>query len=342
MELFINGVKADLELEDDDKDFDIIINKTRDWLAGQGYVIDNLAVNGSQAMNILDEDEHSNYSIEDVQKVEISALTLEESSFETLLNCADYIKTILNFDDNIKDGRAAQALYSDYMNIANGLHWFTEALTQSSAVVGIDMKNSGLSTKLKELSQKRLRLSALNSNIERATSCFSTELVPLLRDLENDMQAVLSAAQLELVKRSADGVNAANADEKLQAAKSLINPLKGLIEKTSSALQTGKDKEAFTALTKLSEGLGTLFSVINSAKLIAETAGAEIEYEGQSLNDAAEESKELLEGILEAFSNEDFVSVSDLLEYELSERLPLFEGFIDELIKRLQNSNADG
>lgn len=98
--------------------------------------------------------------------------------------------------------------------------------------------------------------------------------------------------------------------EILMTADEYLYKLKNGINVASTYMQEEKEKEAFSIIVEIIDGLGWITEVI---RLTKDVVGLKIDLS---------ELNEFLEEIVEALENEDFILVGDLFNYEI---LPILE-----------------
>lgn len=80
------------------------------------------------------------------------------------------------------------------------------------------------------------------------------------------------------------------------------------------------------------------FSILSNAASLYSIDYSQIYINSVSLSDAISDFNEMMNNVLDAFANEDYISIADLLEYEIKDRIenimnyiPLVEEYIEKL-----------
>lgn len=330
MELYINNEKVDYKLEGEEKPTDII-KGVESWLSSQNLAIDEILINDEKHFYSPEDKHIEEIPVSDIKTIKIKTVSFEENAFSMLFEAYAYLNKVLAFSRE-KDEKA-------FADMREGLTWAINASTRSMAILGLDSKVFNLNENVKNINILNERLSNVleNESEGSAISFFEKEMREEIWNMARVLESSLASAEIKLIKTVGAEISEENAVERLNMLIDLIEPLVALLEKTVTSLQTGKDKEALVGIEKMSEGLQSLFHVLSVIKQKFALDYSSISIDGKSFEEMSEELKSSFEEILTAFENEDYVTVSDLFEYEIKERLMAYTSYIEKIIEMLSN-----
>ncbi|AUM96507.1 TPA: hypothetical protein LA742_002313 [Clostridium botulinum] len=114
--------------------------------------------------------------------------------------------------------------------------------------------------------------------------------------------------------------------EVLNTAKEYMTNLNNAIIKSAKYLQNGDYFNGTNLIINITDGLEWIVQLITLRKDIYE--------EDMEVNKLMDNIKE----VVEAFENEDYILIGDLLQYEIS---PIVEGYYDKTLLLLESLNKD-
>ena len=175
--------------------------------------------------------------------------------------------------------------------------------------------------------------------MDKVKEFFGEDLKPFINDkVLPAMELVLEDAKINTMLIFANDINENNALYKIGTLPKFQPFIIEMLDEVVEKLQTGKDKEAFIYAEKFSRIVGLSFSILSKVAEICSIDYSNIKIENISLIDAINDFNSMMNNLLEAFSNEDYISIADLLEYEIKEKIenimdyiPLLEEYIERL-----------
>ncbi len=118
-----------------------------------------------------------------------------------------------------------------------------------------------------------------------------------------------------------------------------LESLSGGMGEMADNFRMGSSEEANSLLVQVVEGLSSFTSLLESAVLVARTDLASLIVDGESIKSREEKLFATLEDIRKGQENLDWVTVADLLEYELTPILEEWATILPSITRELQKSN---
>lgn len=115
-----------------------------------------------------------------------------------------------------------------------------------------------------------------------------------------------------------------------QSQKEECNALSEQLQNLSVQLQSGKDKEATTLISKLADFIEKFCHSATLSALFPEFY-SKLSIDGKSVNDFFQDFSQILNDFEQAIASKDTVLMGDLAEYEISPRLQSIAKTIEEL-----------
>lgn len=191
----------------------------------------------------------------------------------------------------------------------------------------MNLETHGVIHILKMLEVKLERLNTLTDNEEydnysdKVKEFFQDDFKPFLNDkVLPSMDMVLQDAKINAIIIFANNINENNALYKIGTLPKFQSFIIEILDEVVDKLQTGKDKEAFIYAEKFSHIVGLSFSVLSKVAEICSIDYSNIKIDNISLLDSINDFNSMMNNLLDAFSNEDYISIADLLEYEIKEK----------------------
>ena len=155
---------------------------------------------------------------------------------------------------------------------------------------------------------------------------------------EEAMNLVIEEAKINTIALFAYNITSSNALYKVGSIPKFLPLILDILDSIVNKLQSGNDKEAFMYAEKFSRIVSYVFNILSNVAALYSIDYSQISIDSVSLSDAINDFNEMMNNVLEAFSNEDYISIADLLEYEIKERIenimnyiPLVEEYIEKL-----------
>lgn len=324
MEILLNDVPLNFKLEGEETLL-TVIEGLQQWCESQKLAISEIVINEDLIHYLVDEETLNGIPLSEVNTIQVRANTYVEHAYISLLECYEYTGKVIDTGENIS--------FDDLSSVCEGLTWILEAVPQVTFILQLDINDTNMLEALKmlEIAKERLLSAIANSNEEDAIAYFNKDTVPFLTQFKGALEALITDAEMQLLCLIASNVTEENVISRLGSLKQLFPPLLALLDRIVHSLQTGNDKEAFLCLQKLTEGVGNVIGMVSAIKNAFDIDLGEVRIEERSFESVIRDLQSVLQDIIAAFSNEDFVTISDLLEYEVRERLASFETYIERI-----------
>jgi len=112
--------------------------------------------------------------------------------------------------------------------------------------------------------------------------------------------------------------------------------IKDALVETSSRIQSRKEEEGLQLLQQIMTTWAELFQGFQSATIVTGLDLSTIVIQGQSFTELNQSVHKLLDDASEMISEQRYLELSDILEYELAPKMPLIEEAIYQLVKELE------
>lgn len=337
MKIFINGKELYATLENEKNAYEVL-KPVEDWCNSNSFLINRIVINEKEMSPYIDR-EYETISIENIKKIEIEALSHSEYYLSSIISIMEYIEKISKTD-------SATLTENDIEALKDGIFWVLDSIPRAIFLCNMNLETHGVIHILKMLEVKLERLNILKNNekgeedyLNKVKEFFQDDLKPFVNDkVLPAMELVLEDAKINTMIIFANDINKNNALYKIGTLPKFQPFITEILDEVVNKLQTGKDKEAFIYAEKFSHIVGLSFSILSKVAEVCSINYANIKIENTSLLDAINDFNSMMNNLLDAFSNEDYISIADLLEYEIKEKIenimdyiPLLEEYIERL-----------
>ena len=278
------------------------------------------------------------FSEKNIKKIDIEALSHSEYYLSSMISIIEYIEKVSKVDSITLSEK-------DIEDLKDGIFWILDSVPRAIFLCNMNLETHGVIHILKMLEVKLERLNTLTDNEEynnysdKVKEFFQDDFKPFLNDkVLPSMDMVLQDAKINAIIIFANNINENNALYKIGTLPKFQPFIIEILDEVVDKLQTGKDKEAFIYAEKFSHIVGLSFSVLSKVAEICSIDYSNIKIDNISLLDSINDFNSMMNNLLEAFSNEDYISIADLLEYEIKEKIenimdytPLLEEYIERL-----------
>lgn len=320
MELFINGKKIDFKLEKEQNIEQFISSLSTELDKNDMYII-SMVIDGKEYYLTQLKDIGS-LSLNDIKKFEIKTLFKQELVSETSENIVKYLTSVVEFIQS-KEEFTDQ----DILKIQEGLNWCFEALSKIMSLYNAEPDffiikgEKQLSVVIANLKDMVNNLYALQID-ENFKKDFLNELLYFTEGIVKIITYVFIS------------LNSINKDDKLKHFVVILEDNNILLEKVidsfpqvAEKLQIGDEKVALNSFATFVNFIVYYINII--AQIINLYNNKENDFNFDEINNTIEVFSKNFEKIKEALDDKDYVALSDVLEYEISEPLK-------ELIKNTQ------
>ena len=336
MKIFINGKELSATLENEKNAYEVL-KPVEEWCNSNSFLINRVLIDEKESSPYIDE-EYKKIPIENIKKIDIEALSHSEYYLSSMMSIIEYIENISKTDSATLSEKDIEAL-------KDGIFWILDSIPRAIFLCNMNLETHGVIHILKMLEVKLERLNALTDNEEydnysdKVKEFFQDDLKPFLNDkVLPTMNLVLEDAKINAIIIFANDINKNNALYKIGTLPKFQPFIIEILDEVVDKLQTGKDKEAFIYAEKFSHIVGLAFSILSKVAEICSIDYSNIKIDNISLLDSINDFNAMMKNLLDAFSNEDYISIADLLEYEIKEKIenimdytPILEEYIERL-----------
>lgn len=310
MNIYIMGTKIDYRIENEQTVRDIV-ESILEIVNNYGQTITELRVDGK--IFYPENPKLAEISIDNVTNLEIEVASFFEISSSLISSLPLFIE---NFINHIKNNTL------DFGTFNEAKLWIIDVLSSSLNIIFTMMKSSE-TIKKRDILIERLSKFSFSSIEEKENK---EKLIDLLEEIKtfglniSNLISKISEKETMFFDTTIDN----NMSETLR-----------LLDEIPMKLQTGKDKEALEEIYELSELLIETLEIINSV-ITASYYNKELVNTLNNYNyeKFLNEVKLITSNIIDAISNNDLILASDIINYELSEKVR----YISEIVESLRNT----
>lgn len=330
MEILIQGNKLDVTLETE-KNILQVIESLEEWFSNDHKIIDQIKVDDC----IIEPSERKELEkrlISETNLVEISTNDKEEYAINSLGELNDYIDRFLyqleknqnDFFDNEKKEK-----------IIEGLKWINEILFSICKILSVDI-NTIFNNEIPIsdiISQNNIALVELETHKYNPTifkEIICGKLLSNLECLKEYFPKILSKSLFHFSNSKKLEIN--NVNENLKGIISTIKAFIPIIPKIGTNLQTGKEREAFFEIKNVLSMMDNLVYHLRKVEELLQIKYSVLKVGENCVDDINKEFNHLLNQLSEALLRNDIVLLSDLLEYEIIDKLQIYCSIFEELI----------
>ncbi|ASJ21288.1 hypothetical protein [Brachyspira hampsonii] len=328
MKIFINGKELSVILENETNAYEIL-KPIESWCNSNDFLINKVIIDNKEMQPYIDE-EYETIPIENIQKIEVEALSQAEYSLYSIVSIAEYIEKVLNTDS---------VSSKDIEDLKDGMYWVLDSIPRTIFLFNMSLESYGIIHILKMLEVKLEKFNNASDNIDKFNEFFNNEFKPFLSEkMLPTMYIVIEEAKINTIFLFAGNITSSNALYKVGSLPKFLPLILDILDSIVNKLQSGNDKEAFIYAEKFSRIVSYAFSILSNVASIYSIDYSQISLNSVTLTDAISDFNEMMNNVLDAFANEDYISIADLLEYEIKERIenimnyiPLVEEHIEKL-----------
>ncbi len=333
MQIFINGKELQATLENEKNAFEVL-KPIEEWCNSNFFLINKVIIDDKEYSSEIDE-EYTNISIDTISKIEIEALTHSEYYLSSLLSIIEYINII---------AKTSSLESSDIDNLKDGLSWILDSLPRAIFLCNMNLETYNILHILKMIEVKLERLNTLtdnNADIKSIQDFFETDIKSfIIEKVIPTMEVVLEDAKINTIIIFANNITKENSLYKIGTLPTFLPLIQEILDKVVSKLQTGNDKDAFLYAEKFSRIVEFTFSIISTVADVYSLDYSDISFNNTNLKDYIADFNDMMNNVLDAFSNEDYISIADLLEYEIKDRIENIMNYIPEIEKHIEKLNV--
>jgi hypothetical protein len=313
VDIRLNGENLDYSLENETTLSEVLEN-INDWLLGAGYIVTRISINNNEMISYLEAIDSKN-NLESIKELDIEASSLLEHRLDQLQTVNRYIQHIMTLkldSSELASQKNILEIVTDFSSLMNSVPQILDGPVHLNGNDTYGIKF--IHAKLKELSELAVDNSNLGKRKEIWDNCFSKI---------EFFQQVLHSRIKEYT----------NCNQEIESASKVLSATVSMIPEMTTLLQTGQTEKALTSIFRLLEIATKYIRILNILEQLA-LIRKDLD---QSVHEKIEEKSKILQEILNevhnAFANEDFVLLADVLEYELPDALQNLQNIGMELSK---------
>lgn len=310
MDIYIMGTRINYKVENE-KNVKDVIDSILEVVNNYGQTITELRVDGK--IFYPENPELEKIPIEEVSNLEIEVASFFEISSSLIASLPLFID---NFTNHLKNDTLNFGIFDE------AKYWIVDVLSSSLNIIFTILKNSETIRKRDAFIRELSKFSFSDINNKEVKE----RLIKLLEEIKifvlniSNLVSKISEKETMFFDTTIDN----NMSEVLR-----------LLNEIPIKLQTGEDKEALKNIYELSELLIETLEIINSIITTSyynkEVMNTLNNYEYERV---LEEIKLTISDIIESISNNDLIRASDIINYELSEKVK----YISEMIESIRNT----
>ncbi|ANN63799.1 hypothetical protein GQX62_06915 [Brachyspira hyodysenteriae] len=328
MNIFINGKELSVMLENETNAYEVL-KPIEEWCNSNDFLINKVIIDNTELQPYIDE-EYETIPVENIQKIEVEALSQAEYSLYSIMSIVEYIEKVSN---------TVSVNSKDIEDLKDGMYWVLDSIPRTIFLFNMSLESYGIIHLLKMLEVKLEKFNNASDNIDKFNEFFNNELKPFLSEkMLPTMYLVIEEAKINTIFLFAGNITSSNALYKVGSLPKFLPLILDILDSIVNKLQSGNDKEAFMYAEKFSRIVSYAFSILSNVASIYSIDYSQISLNAVTLTDAINDFNEMMNNVLDAFANEDYISIADLLEYEIKERIenimnyiPLVEEHIEKL-----------
>ncbi|MBP7653313.1 hypothetical protein KA977_07815 [Candidatus Dependentiae bacterium] len=329
MDIIINKEKINFEIQGDE-DFKSILEDLRNWLYKKKHIVLKILINGQQYLENI----HDKMQVYDLNKVEIESEHIEILTLNSIAELKNYSDRIDEHIEKIKinpEQFPDNKLLEIFTQLKDGFGWCVKAIENIAKV--LEIKNDieifrdfifSLNELEGILDPVKIKLFFTDGTISKLNSKLIANTALLFTELKSK-KTLLSFDEIL---------------EKIGDCQNKLSTLKNELTAVSEKLQIG---ESAGAMNELKEKFLFLETVINFYSQLQNSLSIDysaIKIKDKSLQDYLNDYLKLMQELLDAFESKDNVMLADLIEYEVTEYIEVFNESFTQ-IKMITNKLAE-
>lgn len=327
MDLFINNYPIEFTIEDGDR-LKNVIESISEWAAERELIFIEVIVDGAP-YSISD---MPDFDVQSISVVNCALQSVADAVIATLEDGISYCEKALVF---FRKNESASGDSSKLKDLGEGCGWTAEISRTALSLMKIkdDLKyrDKSLAEWISEMSSAGEIFSGAADEISAASAAENG--IGLFGAFAGLFRMLLMSTEMrELVARSIDSPE--NLIENLSHAKDVLPVQLKSLEEASGAFQSGRDRDGMEILNAF---IDFIYTYNRACYQISPMFGIKLDgiiIDGVSLEAKNRDLLSHLTEIIRIMENNDIISLSDILEYEIKPLLENLNQYIDELLNR--------
>ncbi len=330
MEILINGHPIEFSLENE-KTIAEVVNSISRWARERDLIFTQFRVDGRD----YGVENPPDVPVEQAGNVNCVIQSRAELVVNSINEASAYCEKLVHFMKSAGDDAVIPEDRIDEMK--TGIDWLFEVSTSIFSLLEIDpgtmkFRDGKVSDLFRDIGEFRIALAESTAAMPAPLMGLNADLFVHFRDV---MRMILLS---ENMRRTA--INSTDSpDTVLLMLNGIILEIPSRIQNIEQAAvdyQTGKDVEASEQLEIFIDFVYRYLRVCHQVKPVFGVDTERIIHDGVSLPDRNLEINGLLNQMLSALENNDIISLSDILEYEMKPALETLSGYCDSIFRQVQ------
>ncbi|HMB00370.1 MAG TPA: hypothetical protein VKS21_05220 [Spirochaetota bacterium] len=312
MEMYINNQKINFSFTDEKNVLDIV-NSIEKWVGKDNNIIAEFNINGKDYYSIEAED-LKKIKPETVNIIKFKVLSVPSYAVAVMLELNNYFT-------NMKKVFANELTPEKYGMAVNGLQWCKKTFSSVLTVLKLQAEGAFI---LKDMHEMEVELFRLKNRNEKNCSDVMQKLIKVLME---KMHFFCIKINIKILEKNLQSLSLNNIPEVAEDSYKLLDMTEDILVRAAEKMQSGKDAEALGLIRDIME-LFIIFSHL--ADKIIKIKGSDpftLQEGNGSFKDFNSKLVAVLKTVESALKENDFVQLSDIIEYELREYTEKYKSF---------------
>jgi len=333
LELLINDHTVDFTL-DGEKDTTDIIRSVTEWSHERKLVFASVIIDGTEYIP----SEIPTMDLDEIKEINCIVQSIADIVVDSLKEGIAYCNRADGALDSLdEDGPLTEV---DVHDLVDGLSWMQEIVL--SVISMLQLSTSEIRFRDGTVQDYFEKLSELITEIqsvpveEASDQSFLQRYTKAIHDMEELFKIILMSEQLkDLIVQSIDSPD--NLLKGIMELKDEMPEIAEKLEKASIAYQSGNDEGGAELLQDI---MDFIYFYMRTCYQLTPVFGIDLQtitIDGESMDDINAYVNELLNEIVDVMENNDIISLSDILEYELKPQFEKLTRYLEKLLTELQS-----
>jgi len=333
LELLINDHTVDFTL-DKEKDTNDIITSVSEWANERKLVFARVIINDTEYIPA----EIPTIPVDEVKEINCIVQSIADIVVDSLKEGIAYCTRADGALEGIEeDGPLTEV---DVHDLVDGLTWMQEIVL--SVVSMLQLSTSEIRFRDGTVQEHFEKLSELITEIQSVTVEEASDISFLARykkaisDMDELFKIILMSEQLkDLIVLSIDSPD--NLLKGIMELRDEMPEIAEMLEKASVAYQSGNDEAGAELLQDI---IDFIYFYMRTCYQLTPVFGIDLKtitIDGESMDDINAYVNDLLNEIVDVMENNDIISLSDILEYELKPQFEKLTLYLEKLLTELQS-----
>ncbi len=328
VQVLINDCPVDFELKQDKKISDVI-NSISEWTRDRDLVFYELYIDD----DCYPIDRAPDANLADVKIINCIVQSKADIVFSSVDEAARYCDRVSAFMKHVTE--TGEFARNDIDDLLAGISWLTEVIAKVTGLLGIGYtrlkyRDGDLAHHVRTLESFRDSLAAAGADVKDSIVARGD----VFADIKHIFRMLLLSDEMRsLIVQSID-----SPDVLIESIKQTGDELKEQLESVQAAAvayQMGKDAEGSERLRAFVDFIYRYTRTCYQLVPMFRVDLSEIAVDGVSLEQKNRDLRNLLHEIISVMENNDIISLSDILEYEIRPALENLGAYLDLLLKNI-------